>query len=274
MTVVLPHRTLPDQMAYLLPTTAPDVWRTAVERAAQLLAPSWNERPTSLQALSFILLTLSVERQQPPASIPPEAVAEELRTQAEEPQALSRRIDAAGATAGVLGNGYGPGTLDTLWTGLSSWLEASGDDDAEGHPPAFWTAVGRLYEVIRGLDGADIRATPVPLPAPGAWTISVGRHVQVVTPASIRAVTCDTCADGEGGALHVDGPAVTFVCAQGHTTADHRLGVWHVRNALTHAGMVVGADVAVERDFLVTSWGYGEQTDPRYLSRFTAALLA
>lgn len=272
MTVVLPHRTLPDEMAYLLPTTAPDVWRASVERAAHLLEPSWNGRPTNLKALSFILLTLSVERQQPPASIPLEALAEELNAQAEEPQALSRRIDAAGATVGVLGNGYGPGTLDTLWTNLSSWLEAS-DDDAEGHPPAFWTAVGRLHEVIRGLDGADIRAAPVPLPSPGAWTISVGRYVQVVTPDSIQAVKCDTCTDGEGGALHMDGPAVTFVCAQGHTTADHRLGVWHVRNALTHAGMTVGADVAVERDFLVTSRVYGERSDPRYLSRFTAALL-
>ncbi|MFI9829655.1 hypothetical protein ACIHIX_18420 [Streptomyces sp. NPDC051913] len=274
MTVVLPPRTLPDDMAYLLPTTAPNVWRDAVTRAAHLLAPSWNERPTSLTALSFILLTLSVERRQPPASVPLEAVAEELRTQAEEPLALSRRIDAAGATAGVLGNAHAPGTLDTLWTNLSSWLEVSGDDDAEGHPPAFWAAVGRLHEVIRSLDGADILATPVPLPSPGTWTISVGRYVQVVTTDSIQAVKCDACASGEGGALRVDGPAVTFVCAQEHTTADHRLGVWHVRNALTRAGMAVGADVAVEGDFLVTSRAHGEQSDPRYLSRFTAALLA
>lgn len=276
MTVVLPHRTLPDEMAYLLPTTAPDVWRDAVARAAQLLAPSWDERPSNLKALSFILLTLSVEREQSPESIPLQAVAEELSAQGEEPQELSRRIKAAGTTAGVLGNGYGPDTLDTLWTDLSSWLEAPGEPmgDAPGHPPALWAAVGRLHEVINGLDAAIIRQTPVPHPSLGALTISVGRYAQVVSTDAIQPIKCDTCASCEGGSLRVDGPAVTFVCTEGHTTADHRLEVWRVRNALAHAGVPIGAEVAVEGDFLVTSRAYGEQSDPRYLSRFTADLLA
>ncbi|KOG29522.1 hypothetical protein ADK35_02200 [Streptomyces viridochromogenes] len=276
MTVVLPHRTLPDEMAYLLPTTAPDAWRAAVARAAQLLAPSWDERPNNLKALSFIVLTLAVEREQPPESLPLQAVTEELSAQGEEPQDLSQRIKAAGTTAGVLGNGYGPDTLDTVWTDLSSWLEAPGEPmgDAPGHPPALWAAVGRLHEAISGLDAASIRQAPVPLPSPGALTISVGRHVQVVSTNAIRPITCDTCASCEGGSLRVDGPAVTFVCAEGHTTADHRLEVRRVRNALVHADVPIRADVAVEGDFLVTSRAYDEQSDPRSLSRFTAALLA
>lgn len=276
MTVVLPHRTLPDEMAYLLPTTAPDVWRAAVARAAQLLAPSWDERPNGLKALAFILLTLSVEREQPPESISPAAVAEALSDQGEEPHELSRRIEAAGTTAGVLGDGYGPDTLDTLWTDLKSWQEAPGDPmgDAEGWPPALWAAVGRLHERISGLDEAVIRRTPVPVPSPGALTISVGRYVQAVATDAIRPIKCDTCDGCEGGSLRVDGPAVTFVCAEGHTTANPRLDVWRVRNALAYAGLPTGSDATVERDFLVTSRPYSAQSDPRYLSRFTAALLA
>jgi len=276
MTVVLPHRTLPDEMAYLLPTTAPDVWRAAVARAAQLLAPSWDERPNDLKALAFILLTLSVEREQPSESIPLAAVAEDLGAQGEEPRELSRRIEAAGMTVGVLGNGYGPDPLDTLWRDLSRWQEAPGEPmgDAPGWPPALWAAVGRLQERISGLDEVVLRRTPVPVPSLGALTISVGRYVRVVTTNSIEAVMCDSCDGCEGGSLLVDGPAVTFVCAEGHTTADHRLDVWRVRNALAYAGLPVGADVAVERDFLVTSRPYSAQSDPRYLSRFTAGLLA
>ncbi|MFJ2812160.1 hypothetical protein [Streptomyces sp. NPDC087294] len=245
-------------------------------RAAQLLAPGWDEHPDGINTLSFIMLTLSVERQQPPESIPFATVAEELRAQGEEPLELSRRIEAAGTTAGVLGTGCGPDTLDTMWTDLSSWLEAPGEPmgDAPGHPPALWAAVGRLREVISGLDESVIRQTPVPLPSPRALTISVGHHVQVVTTAAIQPVKCDTCAGGEGGSLRVDGPAVTFVCAEGHTTADRRLEVRRVLNALAHAGLPIGTDVAVEGDFLVTSRAYGEQSDPQYLYRFTADLLA
>ncbi|MCX4578906.1 hypothetical protein OHB41_38130 [Streptomyces sp. NBC_01571] len=72
----------------------------------------------------------------------------------------------------------------------------------------------------------------------------------------------------------MDGPAVTFVCVEGHTTSHRRLEVRRVRNALVHAGVPIETEVAVEGDFLVTSRAYGEQSDPRHLSRFTATLLA
>ncbi|MFE7272546.1 hypothetical protein [Streptomyces sp. NPDC057623] len=276
MTGVLPSRTLPDEMAYLLPTTAPDVWRAAVARAAQLLAPTWDEHPGNIGALSFILLTLSVEREQSPQSIPLAVTVENLRAQGGEPEELSRRIEAAGVTAGVLGAGDGPGPLDTLWRDMSSWLEAPGEpmSDVPGHPPVLWAAVRGLHDVISPLGEAVIRQTPVPLSSLGALTILVGRYVQIVTASAIRPVKCDTCAGCEGGVLRVDGPAVTFVCAEGHTTAHHQLEVRRVRNALAYAGVPIGAAVAVEGNLPVPSSAYDERSDPRHLSRFTAGMLA
>ncbi|MEU6379560.1 hypothetical protein [Streptomyces sp. NPDC046909] len=276
MTVALPPRTLPDEMAYLLPTTAPDVWRAAVARAAQLLAPTWDDRPGDIGALSFVLLTLSVEREEPPQSIPLAVTAEYLRAQGREPEELSRRIEAAGQSAGVLGVGDGSGPLDRLWRNLSSWLEAPGEPmgDAPGQPPVLWTAVRGLHDVISSLDEADIRQTPVPLPSLSTLTVLVSRYVQIVTARAIRPVKCDTCTGSEGGVLRVDGPEVTFVCAEGHTTAHDRLEVRRVRNALAYAGVPIGAAVAVEGDLPVTSSACGERSDPRHLSRFTADLLA
>jgi hypothetical protein len=276
MTVVLPPRTLPDEMAYLLPAAAPDVWRAAVARAAQLLAPTWDERPGNIGAFSFSLLMLSVEREQHPQSVPLSVTVENLRAQGGEPEGLSRRIGEAGVSAGVLGGGDGPGPLDTLWRGLSSWLEAPGEPmgDAPGHPPVLWAAVRGLHDVISPLDEAAIRQTPVPLPSLTTLTVLVGRHVQIVAARAIQPVTCDTCAGCEGGVLRVDGPAVTFVCAEGHTTAHHRLEVRRVRNALAYAGVPIDAAVAVEGNLPVTSSAYDERADPRHLSRFTTGMLA
>ncbi|NEB01902.1 hypothetical protein [Streptomyces sp. SID13726] len=277
MTVVPPPRTLPDEMALLLPSTAPDLWRAAVERAAHLLAPSWQEHPSlDLTALSFLLLMWSAEREQSPASLSAEAVAEELSVQGEQPQELrdlSRRIEAAATDAGVLGRGYGPGTLDPLWADLSCWSEAS-DDEAEGHPPALWAAVGRLRDVISGLTEAALRHASPPHPSLGTWTVSVSHRVRVVSPAAILSITCTTCGSREGGELHIDGPAVAFVCTHGHDTTTRRLEVQRVRNALAHAGLPAGADVSVEGDLHVTHRDCHAQSDPRHLSRFTAAVLA
>ncbi|WP_192583596.1 hypothetical protein [Streptomyces albicerus] len=102
-------------------------------------------------------------------------------------------------------------------------------------------------------------------------TIPVGRCVQVVSTNAIMTIKCDTCASCMGGSLRVDGPAATFVCAEGHTTDECRLEARRVRNALAYAGTPTGAEAAVEGDFLVTSRAHDEQSDPRSLSCFTAA---
>ncbi|MGI5526821.1 hypothetical protein ACQEVX_05140 [Streptomyces syringium] len=279
-------RTLPDAMGYLIASTAPQPWREAVARAAQLLTPGWDNlrgQGPSLGTLALTLYTLAHERQQPAADVPVEMVKEALRQEHPntEPYQLQQRMEAALKTTGQAR----PSTGDREWREtpveriyqdlVHVWYPEEQTSDWAPGPTAMCLAVQRLQEHMAGLD--EDRATLLPeAPEPtGPIRITVTGRVRTVrygggTAASVP-VRCPHCDALEGGTLLVDGPEATYTCANDHTLPHPQLGGPHIRNALarcfdpdTDTRVPAGAsgNITVEGEFRVASSSMPEHADP------------
>ncbi|KPI02936.1 hypothetical protein OK074_5086 [Actinobacteria bacterium OK074] len=235
-----PAGALPDAMAYLLPLGMPDPWQQAVSRAAQMLAPTWEVRPHphTLHALAFTLYTVATEQNQSAQNISVTAVRAALEESGQdqdgEPVGLRRRIYAALDSSEILGADKGPGTMNDVWFALQDQDEQDWEDAfSELRPSDLRYATAALREILAELD--DDAALPAPPASAGALTIPVSGTVRVLSRNSVLPITCSDCRSGRGGELQVDGPAATYVCADGHHTAHHLLEAVRVRNAAAFA---------------------------------------
>ncbi|MEU5428482.1 hypothetical protein AB0H73_23245 [Streptomyces olivoreticuli] len=281
------RRTLPDAMGYLVASSAPQPWREAVARAAQLLTPGWDDlrgQGSMLGTLALALYTLAHERQQTAVDVPVEVVKEALEEQEHphtpEPCRLQQRMkDALTATGQYR---WGP---DLQFDGTAvwrvyrdlvhDWSPEEETSDSEPGPTDLCRAVHRLQELLAGLD-AD-RATLLPeAPEPtGPIRITVTGWVRTVryggASAASISVRCPTCNALEGGTLLVDGPDATCTCANGHTFTQPTLSGPHIRNALAQCVYPEGdtrvpggasGSITVQGEFRVASSSMPEHADP------------
>ncbi|WP_116211621.1 hypothetical protein [Streptomyces olivoreticuli] len=278
-------RTLPDAMGYLVASSAPQPWREAVARAAQLLTPGWDNlrgQGSLLGTLALALYTLAHERQQPPADVPVEVVKEALEHQEQphtpEPYELQQRMkDALTATGQVRS---GPDLHETpvwrVYRGLVHvWHPEVETSDWEPGPSEMSCAVQRLRELMAGLDADRAMLLPEAPEPTGPIRITVTSWVRTVryggASAASISVRCPTCNALEGGTLLVDGPDATCTCANGHTFTQPTLSGPHIRNALAQCVYPEGdtrvpggasGSVTVQGEFRVASSSMPEHADP------------
>ncbi|MYV98369.1 hypothetical protein [Streptomyces sp. SID3343] len=256
-------------MGLLLRTDAPGVWRSAVEHAARLLAPTWcAEQPAAADAdlgtLAMTLLALAREHDRVADAVPLDAVRaalEDCTGYGGEPIGLRARIDAALKAGGHERD-------DPLWhlriRLAYQWEPMEPMSDIEPAPSLMRDAVDRIRRALGALDEASVAELPTAPTPTGALRVAVAGAVRVVittgATGAMFPILCGTCARGDAGVLAVGGTDVTYTCAAGHTGVDRRLAAVRVRNAVA---FVDAGPAGIIGDLLVSGVAAPEDTDPR-----------
>ncbi|MEU5428483.1 hypothetical protein AB0H73_23250 [Streptomyces olivoreticuli] len=245
--------TLPQAMGDLLPTDAPPQWRAAVVRAAQLLAPRWPTGPVEraplgvFASLALILYALHHTQSQEPAAVPVSALRDVLDGGLDvndEPFTIKKLI-----TEGLSAAGHRVHDADHVMcrvaarmlhrdappvvnTPLGAVDVPFGMGGSVPGPSELRFAAVWVKRMLGALDEYAIAAlAPAPRPA-GPVNVMVTGQVLIISDDSQALVQCAECQQDERGQLAVDGDQVTYTCAQGHISAQRRLGSGHVRQAI------------------------------------------
>ncbi|MFE3206329.1 hypothetical protein [Embleya sp. NPDC059237] len=265
-------RVLPDAVARLLPHAAPPRWRAAVDRAAQLLAPSWGDGdpPAEVGLLVLAVAVLALDQEPAAADTPTilAAVAEatDAAEAGREPLPLRRRGTAALAAAGQHDPTTGAWTpLGALWRDvLHQWLPEVPTSDIPPAPSVLRETLPPLRAALARSATATAGHTPAPAPEPSALrTVFVSGMIRRVTPGAALPVRCDTCGAHQDLILRLDGPTVTVRCPNRHDTYPNRLDAVRVVQAVRHHGADPAAPAAgIDGHLTVTVHG-DVRADPR-----------
>ncbi|MFC4512234.1 hypothetical protein [Streptomyces ehimensis] len=239
---------LPQAMGNLLPADSPPAWRTAIHRAAQLLAPTWPTGPTErapvsdLAALGLILYALHLTHDQDPATVPMRALHDTLDGRLdinEEPYDIKELIVGALREAG-----HQSCVADDVMCRVTSRLLRREEPPADvpfglgggvPGPSDLRFAAASLKKTLGTLDEETAAVLPLAPEPAGPVSITVTGQVCVVTENSKVPVPCPECRQREGAQLAVDGDRVTYTCTTGHASISRSLGTEHVRRAIDRA---------------------------------------
>ncbi|MCC9309277.1 hypothetical protein LN042_19670 [Kitasatospora sp. RB6PN24] len=266
---------LASAMGLLMNTDAPPQWTAAVTRAAQLLAPDWDQQPSrpALGTLALALYTLASERQETPTEIPLDVLRGALDHQpvdgpdefSREPAMLQKRIETVLKAEGhVAYEGFQPreSALWRLFRDLRhQWEPDEPMSDMPPGPSAMRDAVARIAESLAGLDDLHAELLPEAPKAVGPVTVTVTGYLRLVSysgaSGSSVPLRCSQCAAAEGNIVHVDGPDVTLICPSGHQFSSWQLSAAQVRSALRLC-LPQGSDAPVSADIEGTVTVHGE----------------
>ncbi|MFJ5733955.1 hypothetical protein [Streptomyces microflavus] len=267
-------------MSLILPSTAPKAWGDAVRRSARICVATGKE---GFNALAFVLYTLAAEQRVGVDAVSMDDVRAALRNpdlhRGDEPTRLRARIQTILEAQGQYHFSLSPARdVETaLWRIYREVGHRESYEDWTGIPPST-SELGRQVAALRDeFVMTDEEAAVLPhVPDPvGPVVLRITGQAKIsfrsVSAESVVAVRCPPCKRPRMSVeLRVDGPEVTFMCQDGHTSRDANpsLTALRVRNALVHhpgperIPWESEGTVVIDGDLLVAHKGMRENVNP------------